>query len=79
MIATKGVKQNRFTGITMSLLKFFQLTIHYATRLLRHALALTICRVAKLKIRQYVLGSDSPNLRLAKVSRYTVAYIFINL
>ena len=32
---------------------------------------MTSSAVAKLKIRQYVLGSDSQNLMLAKVSRYT--------
>ena len=32
----------------------------------------TICQVAKLKIRQYLLGSDSPSLMLAKFTRYTV-------
>ena len=31
-----------------------------------------ICHVAKFKTRQIVLGTDSPNLMLAKVSRYTV-------
>ena len=70
MIATKGV--NRIVcreSQCRCLMKFFQLTIHYAIRLSRHALALTIRRVAKLKIRQYVLGSDS---MLTKISRYTV-------
>ena len=28
--------------------------------------------MAKFKTRQFVLGTDSPNLMLAKVSRYTV-------
>ena len=31
-----------------------------------------ICHVAKFKTRQIVLGTDLPNLMLAKVSRYTV-------
>ena len=52
------------------------LTIHYITRLSCHALALTICHVSKLKIHQDVLGSDSPNLMLTKVSRYTVISLF---
>ena len=33
-----------------------------------------ICHVAKFKNRQIVLGTDSPNLMLAKVSRYTVYF-----
>ena len=47
-------------------------SMHYVTCLSRHALALTICQVAKLKIHQYLLRSDSPNLMLAKFTRYTV-------
>ena len=31
-----------------------------------------ICHGAKFKTRQFVLGTDSPNLMLAKVSCYTV-------
>ena len=36
---------------------------------------MTSSAVAKFKIRQNVLGSDSPNLMLAKGSCYTVFYI----
>ena len=44
-------------------------------RLIMGVLVLTVCHVAKFKIRQieYVLGSDSPNLMLAKVSHYTIS------
>ena len=31
-----------------------------------------VLAVAKFKIRQYILMTDSPNLMLAKASRYTV-------
>ena len=47
-----------------------QLTIHHVTSSSRHALALTICHVAKFKIRRYVLRSDSPTSMLANVSYY---------
>ena len=34
-----------------------------------------ICHAAKFKTRQFVPGTDSPNLMLAKVSRYTVVCV----
>ena len=34
------------------------------------------CHVAKFKTCQFILGTDSPNLMLAKVSHYTVYYVY---
>ena len=35
----------------------------------------SVAVVAKFKTRQYVLKTDSPNLMLAKFSRYTVLWV----
>ena len=36
-----------------------------------------ICHAAKFKTRQFVPGTDSPNLMLAQVSRYTVYILYV--
>ena len=56
----------RFCGRKIAKFKTHQ----YLNNAYAHALAM--CRIAKFKIHQCVLGNDSPNLMLAKVSRYTV-------
>ena len=38
-----------------------------------------ICHATKFETRPFILGSDSPNLMLAKVSRYTVyVYVYVS-